>query len=195
MPWPISSHRARGVFLIILSYLSVFPRSNLAVIASSLVRGFHLNCESGYNDVFLIVISSSQSPFSGLGHTPLTATAAMPAAHMKIYRGEPVDNRIAENVKIGKSRNSTYHQRSAKRVRNLGKTFQPISVLSSFCYSIIMSRSRGPLDSRGEHRQPKHLRHAHLRVHGQGRPRVVRAETDQRRGVSKLASHGHLGWR
>jgi len=38
---------------------------------------------------------------SGLGHTPLTATAAMPAAHMKIYRGEPVDNRIAENVKIG----------------------------------------------------------------------------------------------
>ena len=26
----------------------------------------------------------------------------MSAAHMKIYRGEPVDNRIAENVKIGK---------------------------------------------------------------------------------------------
>ena len=52
---------------------------------------------------FLIVISSL-SHFSGLGHTPLTATAAMPAAHMKIYRGEPVDNSIAENVKIGKSR-------------------------------------------------------------------------------------------
>ena len=49
---------------------------------------------------------------------------------------------------------------------------------------IIISPSRGSLDPRGEHRQPEHLRHAHLRVHGQGRPRVVRAETDQRRGVS-----------
>ena len=39
-----------------LSYLSVFPRSNLAVIASSFVRGFHLNCESGYNRDFLFPI-------------------------------------------------------------------------------------------------------------------------------------------
>ncbi len=38
---------------------------------------------------------------SGFGTTPLTATAAMPAAAMKIYRGEPIDGRVAEEVKIG----------------------------------------------------------------------------------------------
>ena len=122
---------------------------------------------------FLIVISSL-SHFSGLGHTPLTATAAMPAAHMKIYRGEPVDNSIAENVKIGKSR----------KCFNLS--------LAIIQLSSSLPPSRGSLDPRGEHRQPEHLRHAHLRVHGQGRPRVVRAETDQRRGVS-LASF-KFGW-
>ena len=47
---------------------------------------------------------------------------------------------------------------------------------------LYFSCCRGPLDSRGEHRQPEHLRNAHLRVHGQGRPRVVRAETSQRGG-------------
>ncbi len=38
---------------------------------------------------------------SGLGTTPLTATAAMPGSSMRIYRGEPVDNRVAEEVRIG----------------------------------------------------------------------------------------------
>ena len=33
--------------------------------------------------------------------TPLTATAAMPGASMRIYAGEPVDGRVAESVKIG----------------------------------------------------------------------------------------------
>ena len=89
----------------------------------------------------------------------------MPAAHMKIYRGEPVDNRIAENVKIGN-----------------GKAGSNLKCETSF--TNVFFRCRGPADPGGEHRQPEHLRHAHLRVHGQGRPRVVRAETDQRRGVS-----------
>ena len=38
---------------------------------------------------------------SGLGTTPLIATAAMPSSTLKIYRGEPVDGRVAESVKIG----------------------------------------------------------------------------------------------
>ncbi len=40
-------------------------------------------------------------PFSGLGTTPLTATAAMPGSSMRIYRGEPADGRVAEEVRIG----------------------------------------------------------------------------------------------
>lgn len=39
--------------------------------------------------------------FSNLGTTPVLATAAMPSTTMKIYRGEPVDGRVAESVKIG----------------------------------------------------------------------------------------------
>ena len=39
--------------------------------------------------------------FSSLATTPLTATAAMPGATMRIYVGEPVDGRVAESVKIG----------------------------------------------------------------------------------------------
>lgn len=39
--------------------------------------------------------------YSGLGTTPLVATAAMPSTSMKIYRGEPVEGRVAESVKIG----------------------------------------------------------------------------------------------
>ena len=39
--------------------------------------------------------------FSALATTPLTATAAMPGATMRIYAGEPVDGRVAESVKIG----------------------------------------------------------------------------------------------
>ena len=31
----------------------------------------------------------------------MTATAAMPGTHMKIYYGEPVEGSVAENVKIG----------------------------------------------------------------------------------------------
>ena len=38
---------------------------------------------------------------SSLATTPLTATAAMPGATMRIYVGEPVDGRVAESVKIG----------------------------------------------------------------------------------------------
>ena len=38
---------------------------------------------------------------SGLGTTPLTATAAMPGTSMKIYYGEPVEGAVAESVKIG----------------------------------------------------------------------------------------------
>ena len=38
---------------------------------------------------------------SGLGSTPLTATAAMPGTSMKIYYGEPVEGDVAESVKIG----------------------------------------------------------------------------------------------
>ena len=38
---------------------------------------------------------------SGLGTTPLVATAAMPSTSMKIFRGEAVDGRVAESVKIG----------------------------------------------------------------------------------------------
>ena len=42
------------------------------------------------------------SPYSGLGtNKPLVATAAMPSTSMKIYRGESVDGRVAESVKIG----------------------------------------------------------------------------------------------
>ena len=41
-------------------------------------------------------------PYSGLGtNKPLVATAAMPSTSMKIYRGESVDGRVAESVKIG----------------------------------------------------------------------------------------------
>ena len=37
----------------------------------------------------------------GLGTTPLTATAALPASTMKIFYGEPGESTVAENVKIG----------------------------------------------------------------------------------------------
>jgi len=60
-------------------------------------RGYHIRCRYRTESKTL----KSDFDVNGLGHTPLTATAAMPAAHMKIYRGEPVDNSIAENVKIG----------------------------------------------------------------------------------------------
>ena len=39
--------------------------------------------------------------YSDLENSPLTATAAMPGTHMKIYYGEPVEGSVAENVKIG----------------------------------------------------------------------------------------------
>ncbi len=50
---------------------------------------------------FTFYIHEISLPFSGLGTTPLTATAAMPGSSMRIYRGEPVDNRVAEEVRIG----------------------------------------------------------------------------------------------
>ena len=98
---------------VFLSPLSVFPRSNLDVIAPSFSsyhshKAFHLSVHLLSFDRWEISLFKCYSPScSGLGHTPLTATAAMPAAHMKIYRGEPVDNRIAENVKIGNGKGFT----------------------------------------------------------------------------------------
>ena len=38
---------------------------------------------------------------SGLGTTPLTATAAMPSSSMRIFYGEASEGLVAENVKIG----------------------------------------------------------------------------------------------
>ena len=38
---------------------------------------------------------------SGLGTTPLTATAAMPASSMRIFYGDASEGLVAENVKIG----------------------------------------------------------------------------------------------
>jgi len=66
-------------------------------LVTSQGRGYHIRCRYRTESKTL----KSDFDVNGLGHTPLTATAAMPAAHMKIYRGEPVDNSIAENVKIG----------------------------------------------------------------------------------------------
>ena len=52
--------------------------------------------------IYLIIVVICFFFFSGdLGTTPLVATAAMPSSSLKIYRGEPVDGRVAESVKIG----------------------------------------------------------------------------------------------
>jgi hypothetical protein len=60
-------------------------------------RGYHIRCRYRTEEKTLI----STFDVDGLGTTPLVATAAMPSTSMKIYRGEPVEGRVAESVKIG----------------------------------------------------------------------------------------------
>ena len=59
------------------------------------IKLFHLNFKNDKMQNFPLSFRS------GLGTTPLIATAAMPSSSLKIYRGEPVDGRVAESVKIG----------------------------------------------------------------------------------------------
>merc|ERR1712051_565103 len=60
-------------------------------------RGYHVRCRYQTQEKLL------QNDFnvSGLGTTPLTATAAMPSSSMRIFFGEPSEGLVAENVKIG----------------------------------------------------------------------------------------------
>jgi len=60
-------------------------------------RGYHIRC------TYQVQHKTLTNDFSvgALGTTPLTATAAMPGSTMKIFYGEPGENTIAENVKIG----------------------------------------------------------------------------------------------
>lgn len=60
-------------------------------------RGYHVRCRYQTEEKTLL----STFDVDGLGTTPLIATAAMPSSSLKIYRGEPVDGRVAESVKIG----------------------------------------------------------------------------------------------
>jgi len=60
-------------------------------------RGYHIRCRYRTEEKTLL----STFDVDGLGTTPLLATAAMPSTSMRIYRGEPVDGRVAESVKIG----------------------------------------------------------------------------------------------
>jgi len=60
-------------------------------------KGYHVRCRYQTEEKTLL----SDFNVSSLATTPLTATAAMPGATMRIYAGEPVDGRVAESVKIG----------------------------------------------------------------------------------------------
>jgi hypothetical protein len=60
-------------------------------------RGYHVRCRYRTEEKTL----KSDFDVSAIGTTPLTATAAMPGSSMRIYRGEPVDGLVAEEVKIG----------------------------------------------------------------------------------------------
>jgi len=60
-------------------------------------RGYHIRCRYRTEEKTLL----SNFDVDGLGTTPLVATAAMPSTSMKIFRGEAVDGRVAESVKIG----------------------------------------------------------------------------------------------
>lgn len=60
-------------------------------------RGYHIRCRYHTEEKRLL----GNFDVSGLGITPLTATAAMPGTSMKIYFGEPVEGAVAESVKIG----------------------------------------------------------------------------------------------
>lgn len=60
-------------------------------------RGYHVRCRYRTEEKTLL----STFDVDGLKTAPLLATAAMPSTNMKIYRGEPVEGRVAESVKIG----------------------------------------------------------------------------------------------
>lgn len=60
-------------------------------------RGFHIRCRYKTQQQIL----NADFDVNALGTTPLTATAAMPSTSMRIYHGEPIDGRVAEDVKIG----------------------------------------------------------------------------------------------
>ena len=70
---------------------------------------------------------------SGLGtNKPLVATAAMPSTSMKIYRGESVDGRVAESVKIGDPLTMVISIGKFKRMKILEHSLE---VLRFFCHS------------------------------------------------------------
>lgn len=61
-------------------------------------RGYHIRCRYKTEEKTLL----SNFDVDGLGKPKaLVATAAMPSTSMKIFRGEAVDGRVAESVKIG----------------------------------------------------------------------------------------------
>merc|ERR1712061_307250 len=61
-------------------------------------RGYHIRCRYRTESKTLL----SNFDVDGLGKPKaLVATAAMPSTSMKIFRGEAVDGRVAESVKIG----------------------------------------------------------------------------------------------
>jgi len=60
-------------------------------------RGYHVRCRYQTQEKTLL----NDFSVGALGTTPLSATAAMPGSTMKIFYGEPGDNLVAENVKIG----------------------------------------------------------------------------------------------
>merc|ERR1711923_23534 len=74
-------------------------------------RGYHVRCryqtqEKTLTNDFNVRFpwsggASDRDGASGLGTTPLTATAAMPSSSMRIFYGEASEGLVAENVKIG----------------------------------------------------------------------------------------------
>jgi len=62
-------------------------------------RGYHVRCR--YKTEEKTLLSTFDVDMNSLGMKPLLATAAMPSSSLRIYRGEPVDGRVAESVKIG----------------------------------------------------------------------------------------------
>jgi len=60
-------------------------------------RGYHVRCRYQSQEKTL----TNDFNVNGLGTTPLTATAAMPASSMRIFYGDASEGLVAENVKIG----------------------------------------------------------------------------------------------
>lgn len=63
---------------------------------------------------------------------PLVATAAMPSTSMKIYRGESVDGRVAESVKIGDPLTMVISIGKLKKMKILE---QSVEILGFHCHS------------------------------------------------------------